>query len=95
MTNRFVRIVLDRAASLASLLIALALLIAAGFIAAARSHLPSVNFYGLGPGTTIALLLVIGLGLGLVGLIQRLLGRGPGVEDDGIQPAAAQKRERR
>lgn len=95
MTNRFLHRLLDHAASLISLLVALALLLAAGFLAAARRQLPRVDFYGLGPGTTIALLLVVGLGLGLLGLLQRIRGRGPGVEDDGIQPVARHTRERR
>ena len=57
------------------------------FVAAARSHLPSANFYGLGPGVTVLLLAVAGGLLGIFGLVGRLLGFGPGLEDDGIHAA--------
>ncbi len=87
MARRIVQRALLHTSSLLTLLIALALLLAAGFVAAARSHLPSANFYGLGPGLTILLLAATGGLLGLVGLVGRLLGFGPGLEDDGIRGA--------
>ncbi|HLZ71971.1 MAG TPA: hypothetical protein VKV26_18865 [Dehalococcoidia bacterium] len=87
MARRIVRKTLAHTSSLFTLLIALVLLAAAGFVAAARSHLPSANFYGLGPGTTVLLLAIAGACTGVAGLAARLLGRGPGLEDDGIHTA--------
>lgn len=87
MARRIVRRALLHTASLLTLLVALALLLAAGFVAAARTHLPSANFYGLGPGTTILLLAGTGGVLGIAGLVGRLFGFGPGLEDDGIRGA--------
>ncbi|HZQ34999.1 MAG TPA: hypothetical protein VFD32_03635 [Dehalococcoidia bacterium] len=85
MARRIVQRALVHTSSLLTLLIALGLLFAAGFVAAARSHLPSANFYGLGPGTTILLLAITGGVLGIAGIVGRLLGVGPGLEDDGIR----------
>jgi hypothetical protein len=87
MVRRIVQRALLHSSSLLTLLIALSLLLAAGFVAAARSHLPSANFYGLGPGTTVLLLAIAGGVLGIIGLVGRLLGFGPGLEEDGIRSA--------
>ncbi len=88
MTRRIVNKALAHTSSLFTLLVALVLLAAAGFVAAARSHLPSADFYGLGPGTTVLLLAIVGCCLGAAGLVARLFGRGPGLEEDGIHTAA-------
>lgn len=87
MVRRIVQKALLHTSSLITLLIALGLLVAAGFVTAARSHLPSASFYGFGPGITVLLLAGVGGILGIIGLVGRVLGLGPGLEEDGIRSA--------